>query len=164
MPRTGGHDILWPRCGDIDIPIVYNRLSGESILSITSSLHLAVPVLLATALVGAHASSMRVEHALDRLEPITRMMQVCDIKAGETLRRESAYKAVDRVMIDAMATPEIEGAVIEGAGGAFRRNGQWFRLEFRCTLSSDQRSAASFDFTVGDEIPEAQWEEHGLWK
>src|SRR5829696_4871497 len=93
------------------------------ILSITSPLHLAVAVLLATALTGAHASSSRVEHALDRLEPITRMMQVCDIKAGETLRRESAYKAVNRVMIDALTTPAIEGNVIEGTGGAFRQNG-----------------------------------------
>jgi Domain of Unknown Function (DUF930) len=125
---------------------------------------LSIPAFLATALVGAGASSPRAEHALDRLEPITRMMQVCDIKAGEALRRDNAHKAVNRVMIDAMATPAIEGNVIEGTGGAFRQNGQWFQMEFKCTLTPDQRSAASFDFVVGDEIPEAHWEDYGLWR
>ena len=124
----------------------------------------AFAALLALLVVPAHASSLRTQKALDRLEPVTRMMEVCDIKAGEEMRREPGHKGVDRVMVDAVETPEIEKNVVAGSGGAFRQSGRWYQLQFKCTLSDDLRSAVSFDFSAGEEIPEAQWEDLGLWK
>ena len=40
-------------------------------------------------LAPAYAASHRVESALSKLERVTRMMEVCGIKAGEELRREA---------------------------------------------------------------------------
>ncbi len=121
---------------------------------IAASLALIVPAL---------ASGPRMERGLDRLEPTTRMMQVCDIKAAQELRRSAQFSKVDRVIVDAMENPDIEGGTVEGKGGAFRENGRWYRMEFKCTLTPDQKSALSFEYTAGDEIPEARWEEYGLW-
>ncbi len=92
------------------------------------------------------------------------MMEVCGIKAGEALRREPAYKTVNRVVVDAMDMPEIENHVVTGSGGAVRDKGRWYQLQFACTLTEDDRSAVSVTYTVGNEIPEEQWEEFGLWK
>ncbi|WP_201274150.1 DUF930 domain-containing protein [Microvirga brassicacearum] len=125
---------------------------------------LAVPFFLALTIVPAQPASHRMEKSLDRLEPVTRMMEICGIKAGEELRRERAYKAVNRVVVDAIEAPEIDNNVVAGTGGAFRHKGHWYQLQFECTLTEDQRSAVSVDFVVGDEIPEAQWEDYGLWK
>ena len=125
---------------------------------------LAIPFSAILTLAPAYAASHRVESALDKLEPVTRMMEVCGIKAGEELRRERAYKSVNRVVMDAIDTPEIENNIVTGTGGAFRDKGHWYQLQFECTLSEDQRSAVSVNFVVGDEIPEDHWEEYGLWR
>jgi hypothetical protein len=125
---------------------------------------LVVCFLLASAVTPGHAASHRVEKALDKLEPVTRIMAVCGIKAGEELRRDRAYKSVNRVVVDAIETPEIDDNLVTGTGGAFRHNGNWYQLQFECTLSEDQRTAISVNFVVGKEIPEEHWEEYGLWK
>ena len=125
---------------------------------------LIIPLILSSMIAPAHSASHRVEKALDRLEPVTRMMEVCGIKAGEELRRERGFKSVNRVVVDAIDTPEIDDNVVKGTGGAFRDKGRWYRLEFECTLTEDQRAAVSVDYVVGVEIPEDQWEEYGLWK
>jgi hypothetical protein len=115
-------------------------------------------------LAPAHAVNHRVEKALDKLEPVTRMMEICGIKAGEELRRDRAYRSVNRVVVDAIEAPDIDNNVVTGTGGAFRDKGHWYQLQFECTLSDDQRSAVSVDFVIGDEIPEDHWEEYGLWR
>jgi hypothetical protein len=113
---------------------------------------------------SAHGASHRNGGGLDRLEPVTRMLEVCGIKAGEELRRDRAYRTVNRVVVDAMEPPKIDDNVVAGDGGAFRHDGHWYQLSFECTLSSDQRSAVSVDYVVGEEIPEAKWEDYGLWR
>lgn len=123
-----------------------------------------VPFVAFVAIAPCHAASHRVDKALDRLEPVTRMMEVCGIKAGEELRREKGFKTVNRVVVDAIEPPAIENNVVSGTGAAFRDKGHWYQMQFECTLTEDQKSAVSVNFVVGDEIPEAQWEEYGLWK
>jgi hypothetical protein len=137
---------------------------SRSLILSFASRSLAVPFIAVLTLAPAHAASHRVEKALDKLEPVTRMMEVCGIKAGEELRQERAYKSVNRVVVDAIEAPDIKNNVVTGIGGAFRDKGHWYQLRFECTLSEDQRSAVSVDFVVGDEIPEDHWEEYGLWK
>ena len=37
-------------------------------------------------------------------------------------------------------------------------------LKFKCDVSPDQMKALTFTYEIGKEIPEAKWEDLGLWR
>ncbi|MBM6592943.1 DUF930 domain-containing protein [Microvirga sp. BT291] len=104
------------------------------------------------------------EKGLMRLEPKTRMMQVCDIRMARDMRGNRDYPGVDRVMVDAVTRPAIADDSVSGDGGAFRSKGRWFRFSFACELAPDHLKALALTFEIGDEIPEEEWERFGLWR
>ncbi len=55
-----------------------------------------------------------------------------------------------------------EGTVIEVRDGAFRAQGQWYDLAFRCEVDADVRRVVSFAIQVGDPIPRSQWQARGF--
>lgn len=55
-----------------------------------------------------------------------------------------------------------EGTVIDVRDGAFRAQGQWFDLAFRCEVDADVRRVVSFAFQVGEPIPRSQWQARGF--
>ena len=111
----------------------------------------------------ADAATNRTEQGLMRLEPRTRMIQVCDIRMVQDMRGDKQYPAVDRAVIDATSRPVFDDDTIRGQGGAFRSKGRWFQFSFDCTLAPDHLKTLSFSYDIGDEIPEADWEKFGLW-
>jgi hypothetical protein len=121
-------------------------------------------IVVALAFAPAHAAGNAAEKGLMRLEPKTRMMQVCDIRMARDMRGNKLYPGVDRVMVDAISRPAIEDDTVRGEGGAFRSKGKWFRFSFDCELAPDHLKAVSLSFEIGDEIPEESWERFGLWR
>ncbi|MET0742136.1 MAG: DUF930 domain-containing protein [Microvirga sp.] len=112
---------------------------------------------------AAGAATNRTEQGLMRLEPRTRMIQVCDIRMVQDMRGDKQFPAVDRAVIDAASRPVFDDDTIRGEGGAFRSKGRWFQFSFDCTLAPDHLKTLSFSYDIGDEIPEADWEKFGLW-
>lgn len=55
-----------------------------------------------------------------------------------------------------------EGTVLQVRSGAFRANGQWFDLKFRCQVDADATRITSFAFDVGEPIPRSQWRRRGF--
>ncbi|MGV8939490.1 MAG: DUF930 domain-containing protein [Allorhizobium sp.] len=55
-----------------------------------------------------------------------------------------------------------EGTVLEVPDAAFRANGQWFNISFRCTLDADVTKILSFAFDVGDPVPRSEWKSRGF--
>lgn len=49
------------------------------------------------------------------------------------------------------------GTVINVATGAFRADGQWYDLSFRCEVNDAVTRVISFDLDVGAAIPKSQW-------
>ena len=105
-----------------------------------------------------------IEDALRKLAPEERANQACAIKGMDTLRRDRRLPGADRVKSSIADPAHFDGKVITAKGGAVREKGKWYALQYTCTVTSDQMKATSFTYVVGKEIPEAKWEQYGLWK
>jgi Domain of Unknown Function (DUF930) len=113
---------------------------------------------------SAAGNAGSIEEALKKLDPEERAHQACAIKGMDTLRRDKRLPGADRVK-SSIATPALfDGKVVTAKGGAVREKGRWYGLEYTCTVTSDQMKATSFIYVIGKEIPEAKWEQYGLWR
>lgn len=101
---------------------------------------------------------------LKRLDPDTRLEQVCDAEAMKRIGREDKTYRPDRSVISALSEPKIKGDTIEGKGAAFRSKKKWYQYSFTCKTSDDRMRVLSFEYKIGPEIPEAQWAKHGLYQ
>lgn len=55
-----------------------------------------------------------------------------------------------------------DGDVLAVNKAAFRANGQWFDLRFRCEINPDATRVLSFGFEVGKPIPKSEWKRYGF--
>ncbi|MBW8445794.1 MAG: DUF930 domain-containing protein [Arenimonas sp.] len=55
-----------------------------------------------------------------------------------------------------------DGDVLTVNKAAFRANGQWFNLRFRCEIDPDATRVLSFAFEVGAAIPKSDWKRYGF--
>ncbi len=111
----------------------------------------------------AAAANARVERMLKKLDPSSRLTQVCDLKAMDAIGRANPYKP-DRAAVDAVLPPKVNKDTIQGKGGAFRSKGKWYQFSFTCKTSPDRMKVLSFDYTIGEAIPEAKWADYGLYR
>ena len=110
------------------------------------------------------AKNTRMEKSLARLDPMTRFEQVCDLEAMARIRRDPGAYRPDRAMTNAMSDPSVTGNTLQGSGGAFRSRGKWYQFSFTCNATDDHLKVRSFDYKIGDLIPEEKWESYGLWR
>jgi len=90
------------------------------------------------------------------------LIQLCNIEALEQLRGEPGAGEPDALVGYAFGDMQVTGGLLEAEGGAFRRDGQWYHLRYRCTAGSDLRSVSAFEYQVGALVPPSEWEEHFL--
>ncbi len=107
--------------------------------------------------------SEKLEKSLEKLDPTELVTQVCDLGAMKALSGDSQWRHTDRVLIDAISEPRLSGNKASGEGGALRREGQWYRFSYSCTLSGNHMSVVDFRYKVGAMIPKEKWTEFGLW-
>ena len=116
----------------------------------------------------SYVDAVRADASMDRvfqkLEPEERAHQVCDLKGIDAVRKGTHLKGVDRVKTSIAEPAKFKNNVVIANGGAVRANHRWYTLKYTCAVTSDQMRATAFDFKLGDEIPEAKWEDFGLWK
>lgn len=60
------------------------------------------------------------------------------------------------------SSPLGNGTVIDVPGVAFRANGQWRDLSYRCEVDADATKVVSFAFRIGEPIPPSEWQRRGL--
>lgn len=104
------------------------------------------------------------ENMLKRLDPSTRLEQVCDAEAMKQINRDHREFRIDRSVVSAITEPRVKGDTLSGTGAAFRSKGKWYRYSFTCTAAPNRLSVLSFEYKLGDEIPETQWSQHGLYQ
>ena len=109
------------------------------------------------------AVEAKFQSALGRLDPQTRLEQVCDLEAMKRIKQEKKLPA-DRAQGAASAEPKTEGHTLTAKGGAFRTKGAWYELSFVCQASPDHMKVLSFEYQTGKTIPESKWEDYGLWR
>lgn len=125
------------------------------ILSLTAALALATP---------AFASDARLLASLKKLDPQTRLEQVCDFYAMKQISRDSNPYHPDRAKTDVVSHPRHSGNTIAGTGGAFRSGGRWYQFSFSCTGTPDGMKVTAFSYRLGKLIPESKWASYGLWR
>lgn len=91
-------------------------------------------------------------------------MQICDLAAMKRINRDPNSFRPDRAMLDAISGPKIKKNALKGTGGAFRSRGKWYRFSFTCNTSPDRMKVLSFEYKLGDAIPEDKWAQYGLWR
>src|SRR5665213_46324 len=106
----------------------------------------------------------RIEAMLKRIDAADRLEQVCDYAAAKSIGLDKNPYHPDRAVIDSISPFKTDGDTIKGSGGAFRSRGQWYQFSFTCTTSPDRLKILSFDYRVGEKIPEDKWDDYGLWR
>ena len=112
----------------------------------------------------ADPRNRKTAEVLKRLEPQTRLQQLCNLEAILQINRQSEDYAVDFVVAYAREAVVRKGDAIIARGAAFHSNGRWYNLAFECQLSANQREVASLKFKLGDAIPGDQWADLNLPK
>jgi hypothetical protein len=112
---------------------------------------------------SAPAADSRFVASLRHLDPDTRLEQVCDMEAMARIARDSRKFKPDRAKSFATKQPRHIKNVLRAPGAAFRSKGKWYKLSFVCTGSADRTAVVSFDYEIGQQIPEKQWAEYDLW-
>jgi hypothetical protein len=115
----------------------------------------------ASSAVFADASMDRV---LKELEPEERAHQVCTLRGLDAIRKGSRLRGIDRVKTSTRSRAAFKDNVVTATSAAVRADHRWYSLKYKCAVTGDQMRATSFDYQLGDEIPEGKWEDYGLWK
>jgi hypothetical protein len=113
---------------------------------------------------SAERSAEKFEKSLQRLDPSERIIQACSLAATERIARDNKAFRPDRAVLDSGSEPQETDNKISGSGGAFRSKGEWYQFSYNCVTSPDRIKVLSFDFRVGEKIPESKWESLGLWR
>jgi len=110
----------------------------------------------------ADPANREIAETLPLLAGDEQVIQLCNMEALEQLRVADMAERPDTVVGYAYGDMTVAGATLTANGGAFRSQGHWFHVQYHCTASAEARAVSAFDFTVGDAIPQSEWEEHAL--
>lgn len=122
----------------------------------------AAAVCAASFAVPAGAASLK--ESFEKLPDDERARQVCIVLGIDKIRKDKRVAKADRVKTSIFSQASFADNTVSTKGGAVRSNQQWYHLSFTCHLDSELKHAKDFTFEVGGVIPEANWEDLGLWK
>lgn len=88
------------------------------------------------------------------------------VRAGRlcvTELREQLRNAVPPYYPDLLPSYRLgEGTVLDVQRAAFRMNGEWYNLGYRCEVDDAATRVLSFAFRVGSRVPPGEWQSRGL--
>ena len=90
--------------------------------------------------------------SLDGLAPGSRLEQLCGVEAMEQIATGDSRFTPERVIAYLEQETRVDGDMLYADGAAFRSGGHWFRLVYRCRVSSNRSQVVGFDFAVGEAI------------
>lgn len=113
----------------------------------------------------ARALSAREAAEFKQLVPTDRMIQVCSLKLENRISKETRYRHVDRVVLNAFSQARLADRTIRATGAAFRNDGNWFKLRFRCAVTLDRLhvEAMQYEIVSVKPVPQKEWEAHWLF-
>ncbi len=100
--------------------------------------------------------------ALRQLDTEDRIIQLCNLEVMEQVHRWNADYQPDFVVAYATADTKLSGLTLRADGGALRSKRRWFDVKFKCEVTPDLEKVVEFEFSLGKEIPEREWEAHSL--
>ncbi|WP_245415246.1 DUF930 domain-containing protein [Hoeflea marina] len=115
-----------------------------------------------SARVLADPRSRKALAALRRLGTDERIIQLCDLEAMEQVHAWKAEFEPDLVVAYATSDPTLKDRTLRADGGAVRSRKRWYGISFTCDVSADLEKVKAFEFAMGEEIPESEWEVNAL--
>jgi hypothetical protein len=112
--------------------------------------------------VTLHAGN--IHDQLMKLDPEERAHQACIIKGVDTIRLDRKLPGIDRLKTSIGGRATYTGTQVASTSGAVRAKSHWYKVKFKCDVTSDQTKALTFTYEIGPEIPEAKWNDLGLWR
>jgi hypothetical protein len=110
----------------------------------------------------ADPANARVRRALPTLERSERIIQLCNIEGLAQIELARPDTRPDALVTYAFADLRIAGLTLDAPGAAFRSEGRWYAVSLSCSVGADYESVSDFQFSLGDPIPESEWEAHNL--
>ncbi|MEQ1770085.1 MAG: DUF930 domain-containing protein [Devosia sp.] len=104
----------------------------------------------------------RIRRGLTQFAGSERLVQICNIESLEQIRRAEPEFEPDTMVAYAMTDMMSSGLTLLAPGAAFRSRRKWYGVSFHCTAATGYEAVTAFSFTIGDPIPEEQWEAHSL--
>lgn len=116
-----------------------------------------------------HASSVlndprnvEVRENFPRLHIDERIVQLCNIEALEQFRRAEQARAANVIVGYAYAPISVVQLMLTAEGGAVRIGSKWRHVRYRCAVTQDVQNVTLFEYELGADIPEDEWEDHYL--
>lgn len=124
---------------------------------------IAAALLLACNSGAAFAKDAGIEASLRKMDPTTRLVQLCDLAVmTKTSNRKDGV--TEHAVIDALSRTHIGNTnTAEGDGGAFRRRGHWYAFSYSCTATPDHMRVTRLTIDIKREIPKSEWAAKGLY-
>jgi len=107
-------------------------------------------------------ANREVRETLPTLERTERLTQLCDIEALEQIRVANPATVPDSIEAAAFAETRVTGLTVIAPGAAYRSRRKWYQAKFSCSVAADYLRVTEFSFSVGDSIPENEWDSHNL--
>jgi len=114
-------------------------------------------------LIATCATGGSIKDQLAKLDPEERAHQACVIKGIDTIKHDRKLPGAESMKASIFGRASFTGEAVATKGGAVRAHNHWYKLAFNCTVTADQMKATAFTYEIGAEIPQAQWEDLGLW-
>lgn len=108
------------------------------------------------------AENKQVAAALPTLGNDERVIQLCSIEALEQIRSAKPEYAPDTLVAYAFGDMNVAAGVLTAPGAAFRSRRRWWNVSLTCAVATNLTAVTAFSFTLGDEVPEADWDAHFL--
>lgn len=104
-----------------------------------------------------------IKRQLNALAPEERLEQRCDIEAMERIASEQKGMRPDKVIAYTFGEPQVTENSIKAGGAVFRSSGEWYKLKYKCRTGEESLTIQSFDYRVGEKVPESQWGQYYLY-
>jgi hypothetical protein len=101
-------------------------------------------------------------HEWRKLYPDERIIQLCNLEAMEQVHAWRPAFQPDFVVAYAMADIRLSNVTLEAGGAALRDHQNWYNISYTCEVTADMEAVVAFEFVLGEQIPESEWESHFL--
>jgi hypothetical protein len=99
---------------------------------------------------------------LRQLATDERITQLCNVEAMEQVHQWNGRFEPDLLVAYATADTKLSGLILEANGGALRSKRHWYNIKFKCEVAPNMEKVVAFEFAVGEQVPENEWENHFL--
>lgn len=111
----------------------------------------------------AYAIDSSMKQQLLRLDPQTRLEQLCDHETMTSIRTDRNSYSPDKVVAYTFSEPVLSDKTMEAPGAVFRSRGDWYRLSFRCKADVEQVEVRSLRYEIGKKVPREKWIRYNLY-